>query len=272
MAILLVARELLDQRELREMRNGWRGKRVYYVTTQDVEVATFGNTSGKPVGLPEKGSAWDTTRAPYLVCVERDFRREGGVDSDAVNITGGFSEVTLTYETLGLHGRLPPPKTGLAFTRLVPTVTGVQALYGIDPNTGSVPDGAKQIADGQGAPKDVGLVAYEVFRPLSPQAFGLLDVPRLVTLHTEQAVNSDQVTLPAYLASARADAYSPGQLRFAGFAVDDPDETGWRYLRVGLAAAVDHRVYWTAQGEGGDASAAEYAVDIYRHRPFTGLW
>lgn len=271
MTILLTAIELPDERTLRETREGWRGKRVYIVSSGKVDVAVFGNGAGTPAGLPVKGEAWDAVEAPYLVVVERDFKREGGVDTDLINKTGAWTRVDLAYETLGLHGRLPPPSSGISFTRVNPTVTGVQALYGVDPATGQVPAGAIQIADGQGTPRDVGLVAYEVFRPLSPAAFNLLDIPRMITLHRDQAVNSDAVTLPKYLAGTRQDAFTQGQLRFNGFSIDDPDETGYRYLRMALAAAPDHKVYWSSQDAGGDA-AAEHAEHVYRQRPFSGLW
>lgn len=271
MAITLQAIELTDQRTLRETREGWQGKRVFIVSTGMVDVAVFGNGQGQALGLPVKGDSWHDVDAPYLVVTGRDFKRDGGTDTDPVNKTGGWTRVEVTYETLGLHGRLPPPSSGISFTRLSPTVTGVQAIYGIDPDTGQVPAGAIQIADGQGVPKDVGLVAYEVFVPLSVAAFGLLDIPRLVSLHRAQATNQDAVTLPKYLSAQRADAFTQGQLRFTGFAVDDPDETGYRYLRVSLAAAPDHLAYWSSQDAGGDA-ATEHAEHVYQRMAFAGLW
>lgn len=267
----LEAIEQIDQRKLEETRDGWRGHRFYSVTSQAVDVAVFGN--GQPVsGLPRKGDAWDEVLAPNLVVVGRKFAREGGVDLDTLNRTGGYTLVEVIYETPGFGGGEPPPEAGRPFTRLAPSVSAVQVVYGIDPNTGEVTPGQPQIADGRGAGKDVGLLAYEVVVPKSPAGFAAMDIARHVALHGAQAANADSVQLPAYLESTRRDQFGPGQLRFSGFAVDDPSESGWRHVRYTLAAAPDFLARWTPEDVDGNAAGDERAVHIYQRMPFAGLF
>ena len=272
MAITLQAVELKDERKLSESQVGWQGSRVYVVSTGSINVAVFGNTSGPVQGLPVKGEPWHATKAPNLIVNRREFERDGGIDSDSLNQTGGWTRVIVKYGTLGLNGELPPPVSQIKFVRIVPTITTVQAIYGIDPTTGQVNAGEKQIADGQGAPRDVGLISYDVFVPLSPTDFALLDTVRLIRMHSNQSVNSNAIDLPPYLGSARFDHFTAGQLRFRGFSIDEPDETGYRYLKIAVSAALDHKFRWTSQAADGGASPVSHTADLYPTELFAGLW
>lgn len=272
MAIILTATESIDEREIEISARGVKGKRVYRVNSGLIDVAVFGNGSGRPIGLPAKGDAWNVALVPYLAVVGFRPKRQGGENTDLSNITGGWTLVEVIYETPSWGGGAPPPAPGTKFTKIETSVTTTQALYAIDPATGEVPPGSKQINGGAGTPRDTGLLGYSVYVALSKTQFANLNISTILDLHQSQAVNSNAVDLPPFLSSSSFHSFAIGQLRFTGFEVMDPDEDGDRYVVYHLKAAKDHLVPWVKEGPDGDSVGTKQLSHIYPRKSFAGLW
>lgn len=247
--------------------SGWRATRLYRVNTQSPVRAVL--TPG--IGLPPVGSAFSGDIAG-LICVGYEPERRGGQDTDAAEGANGWTDVKVIYETPSASGSAVPPGSGLQYTRIQTGTRTERQLFGINPATGEPTPGGAQIGGGAGAEREVGLLTLTVHVPIGRNGLTGPLLQRIVALNTLRPTNADAVTLPAMLGDTLELAFSPGQLRYGGFEVGEPDADGARYLVHALHAAEDHKVRWPVEGPDGQATETIAQADVYTAEAFAGLW
>lgn len=235
------------------------GRRHYAVDTRDPALALEAS------GLPRPGDPWSPAYT-RLVCVGYDTVRVLGGVTDAAG-GGGWCVVPVVYRTPGFAGRtgaLPGTRT-LRFEFV--GADSVTVYKPIDPS----PD-QYVLDNGRGAPRDVGrhravVTRYDAPGSAPAQAY----LQRLISLATEQAVNSDAVALPPLVGTNDAYYLPAGQGRFNAWGMDFRD--GLVVTEIQILIAADHHFRWLGEDENGNPmQSLRYTDRVYPERPFAGLW
>lgn len=229
---------------------GYRGARHGWIDTGDITDALL-----NAANLPAYGSSWDALM-PNLKVVRQQV----------MIWSGEVSLARLDYATPGLGGGTfnYPAAIGQPVTLIVPTASTVTAKRFIDATPGEPP-----IAQGQGVPREVGELDHRV--KVAYHLSNLAAVPwaRIRSLHTNNAINDEAVSLPNVFGSGYAKSAPAGTLRYR-YAEFETDGDLFVVTHV-MAEAEDHMASYEALDEDGNPVAIVFG-HIYPQDTFAGLW
>lgn len=237
---------------LRETNTGWAGVRSYLVDTYDEMEAINAQ------GVPAIGESW-SLQATNLAVVDRACEYFGGANESGLD-TGGYCVVTVTYQTAGMHGSIPPPVKGEKYTMLQPSAAGVTRYFAVGAAAGAPP-----LAGGDGvsieAPTDEAVVvSYPedgIFNP---------------ALHMDkrQKVNNAVLMLPNVAGLGMNWTMAAGQVRYKYTEVGRNGEL--LELKHHLAIAPDFLYRESILDSDGNFDSIGDAVQVYEEADLSGLW
>lgn len=244
--------------EITEEPDGFRAVRHAWIDTDDVASALLDTT-----GMPPRGQPFEAA-TPNLLLAKKVITPWG------VNCLARFE-----YATPGLGGGVfdYPARIGKPVTTLVPTKLSVNArAFLLKEN--DAPYGLFEkrplIAEGQGVPKDVGMMELRVKVAYALSNLAAVPWSRLTDLHTEQARNDQDVTAPNVFASGYAKPCPAKTLRYLGAEFEHGPDT-LTVVHI-MAEARTHRVEYEELDEDGKATGTKIRGQIYDLASFAGLW
>lgn len=255
--------------ELEELPRGWSGTRWFKIEGRDVAEAS------RAIGLPRMNELWPGFRD--LKVVARRLRVMGGKFDTAAQY-GGWTSAEIRYATPDGGGSAPVPELNRAFSQWQGAQESITRNFDarvnlppgytvVEPPGGPFPTPITPVNNGKGVQVAVGTARLLVSKWVRGAD---IDLPRLLRLHSAQAVNSDNVTAPPALNDTRSWSFSRGELRYLEFAVE-PDGEVMKITHV-LGAAPDHLYRWQPEDENGDAVGPLEVSVVYPALPFGGLW
>ncbi len=238
--------------EITEEPGGFRGVRHGWVDTGDITAALL-----SAAGAPRRGDSWDTL-APNLIVQRRT----------ATLWSGNLCLMRFEYATPGLGGGVLeyPAAIGKPISVAAPSVSSVTAKKFIDASPGQAP-----IAQGQGVPREVGLMDERVKVAYAMSNLSAVPWSRIRRLHTTNAVNKDNVVLPNYFGSGYAKAAEASTLRYRLVEFELQADL---FVVTHVMASADVLGHWvTYQELDQDGNpVADVSGPIYPEENFAGLW
>lgn len=254
--------------ELSETAQGYQGIRHYLVDTSD-EVQALTAT-----GLPQIGDPWDTLAMPSVIAMER-----GPIRPYTHHQQAGWCIVPITYRSFFFYGSFDyVPSPGFRFTELDWIQDRVTEYFAKEPIGALTPPGTTAvergapIANGRGAPKNLGRLSIKVHRfYLSSTLNGQLDVYRMMQLVGEEPkTNSGAVTLPPLFQSNLALTFARGELLMVG--VDIRQQGRMSEVIYTMNASPNHLYQYVLEDKDGKGGNVVYSARLYDEASFAGLW
>lgn len=231
----------------------YAGERWYKINTRRLALAYTA------AGLPIPGTPFDPM-VPKCIAREYDPAQRGGLDG--MTGEGGYTFMRVGFGDGG-GGQFKTVTHGTRFTAFEPSVQSAQARYGVFDLSNATP-----ISGGEGVPKDVGTVAAKVHTFARDESG--VNLPRLVELQNEQAVNDSVIGLPPVYNGTAPWSLQVGQARYHSFELDF--ESGLVKVVHTLLLAVDHKARWRLEDDKGKSVGPEQERLIYRPMNLAGLW
>lgn len=258
--------------EITEEPGGFKAVRHGWIDTGDVTAALLST-----IGMPSRGDPWEAS-TPNLILQRKTVRIWSGEVCLArfEYATPGLGDGVLDY----------PAKIGKPVSIAVPSTTNVTAktfLIKIDPPPLGSPPGTPPgpgespvvttdplIAQGQGVPREAGLMDQRV--KVAYSLANLIAIPwaRIRRLHSTQAINSDDVVLPNYFGTGYAYAAAKKTLRYRS--VEFETQADVFVVNHIMAEAVSHHVEYEDLDEDGNVQLPNKYGHIYPYDTFGGLW
>ena len=189
----------------------WRGRRVYRVNTHDETIALHAG------GLPNEGDAWDGTH-PTLRCRRLRARYMYGTNKPETD-EGGWSHVTVDYDSGQGTSPLPTPQVGEAYTEFATETGSLPQRFDIQAGIAAGPEDpiGWPIEDGKGIDRRVGALLIRAVTYPVPSSidFGLIS-----DLIAGQKVNSDEFQLPPLLNTSVRWDVPQGRAQYADCAIE----------------------------------------------------